>query len=181
MPKEIKITLPVTSPHSPLLALDRDLTEVGIDYALVGGVALGIYNYLRYTEDIDILISRRSTESLKKLEGKGYIYSETGKLLYLLLTDTRIRIDIVIEGDDFGLVMPDPTTVRQRVAGLWVVNLPTLVTLKILAGRNKDLQDVLQLIQENDLDTEFSNELPEPAATKFRKLLEIDLERLLDQ
>ena len=173
MSKKIEISLPVLSSDSPLTSMHRDLTEVGIDYVIIGGVALGIYNYQRYTEDIDILVSKKSFPNLENLVGRGYIYNESDKCLYLLLKDNRIRIDIVLEGDNFGIILPNPKKVRQKIAGIWVVNLPTLITLKLLSGRNKDLQDVLQLIKENNLDLRFANKLKEPASTLFKEVFEV--------
>lgn len=173
MSKKIEISLPVLSSDSPLTSMHRDLTEVGIDYVIIGGVALGIYNYQRYTEDIDILVSKKSFPNLKNLVGRGYIYNESNKCLYLLLKDNRISIDIVLEGDNFGIILPNPRKVRQKIAGIWVVNLPTLITLKLLSGRNKDLQDVLQLIKENNLDLRFANKLKEPASTLFKEVFEV--------
>ncbi len=43
----------------------RYLDEAGVDYALVGGYALGAHGYNRFTEDIDILVDPSAENSTK--------------------------------------------------------------------------------------------------------------------
>ena len=38
--------------------LCRRLTEEGIEYALIGGMALVAYGYVRFTNDVDVLTTR---------------------------------------------------------------------------------------------------------------------------
>lgn len=44
-------------------AVARYLEEAGVDYALVGGYALGVHGFNRFTEDIDILVDPRAENS----------------------------------------------------------------------------------------------------------------------
>ena len=38
----------------------RYLEEAGVEYALVGGYALGAHGFNRFTEDIDLLVNRNA-------------------------------------------------------------------------------------------------------------------------
>ena len=44
--------------HKTLRQLARRMPEEGIDYALVGGMALALHGYRRETVGVDILLSR---------------------------------------------------------------------------------------------------------------------------
>lgn len=55
----------IISPFEKLLA---DLTAAGVDFAVVGGVAVIVNGYSRLTEDLDILVAD-SPENLAKLLG----------------------------------------------------------------------------------------------------------------
>lgn len=64
----------IISPFEKLLA---DLTTAGVDYAVVGGVAVIANGYLRLTEDLDIVVSDRHENLIRLLEvlgrfGEGY-------------------------------------------------------------------------------------------------------------
>lgn len=49
------------------------LTAEGIDYALLGGLALGEHGYPRLTQDIDLLLSPAGLARFqKRLVGRGY-------------------------------------------------------------------------------------------------------------
>ena len=44
--------------------LARDLTRVGIDYAIMGGNALRAHGYSRSTMDVDVLVAKGGTEKI---------------------------------------------------------------------------------------------------------------------
>src|SRR5882757_321523 len=60
--------------NDALKRLVRDLGSQGIDYTVIGAVALNQHGYRRFTEDIDLLLT---SEGLKKfrenLVGRGYL------------------------------------------------------------------------------------------------------------
>lgn len=174
MSEDINIGVTVVASYDNiLLALHRDLQKAGVDYAVVGGIALGAHNYLRNTDDIDILVSRASFPHLKALASRGYVYNPDtdAKTLYMLLEKGRVQIDILVEGEVWGMALPNPLHVRQRLAGVWFVDLPTLVNMKLAAGRIKDLQDVQQLQVENALDRAFARRLAADLQEEYLTLL----------
>lgn len=63
--KELSILLEqLLTPAGQLKTIIQDFEEVGIDYCVLGGLSLAIYNYDRATDDIDILVSRDSVLKL---------------------------------------------------------------------------------------------------------------------
>src|SRR5438876_9290486 len=64
----------VNAVHNTLRKIGKRLDELGIPYAIVGGMAMFYHGFRRFTEDVDILVT---PEGLKKihaqLEGLGYL------------------------------------------------------------------------------------------------------------
>lgn len=59
--------------HETLRHICQRLNELEIPYAVVGGMALFKHGYRRFTEDIDILVTRESLKRIhKELDGLGY-------------------------------------------------------------------------------------------------------------
>ncbi len=50
-----------------LRKITRRLADLGIDYAIVGGLALFQHGHRRFTEDVDLLVTK---ESLKKIHAE---------------------------------------------------------------------------------------------------------------
>src|SRR5688500_11143450 len=60
--------------HKALRKVTRKLEEFGIPYAVVGGMAMFFHGYRRFTEDVDILVTREGlAEVHRRLEGAGYL------------------------------------------------------------------------------------------------------------
>ena len=57
--------------HLPIVT--RDLEECGIDYAIIGGLALRLHNVLRETDKIELLISKATSPRIAEyIIGCGY-------------------------------------------------------------------------------------------------------------
>src|SRR5437588_7600095 len=60
--------------HQALRKITRRLSELGIPYAVVGGMALFFHGYRRFTDDVDILVTRDGLLELHRhLAGLGYV------------------------------------------------------------------------------------------------------------
>jgi hypothetical protein len=74
---------------------------------------------------------------------------------------TGVTFDVLVtgnfpgRGDPGPIAFPDPVAVAQVMEGRPVLNLPTLVQLKLAARRYKDFGDVVELIGVNKLDEAF--------------------------
>ncbi len=143
--------------HTSLQRIAKRLNDLGVPYAVVGGMAMFLHGYRRFTEDVDILVTRDGLKTIhEKLEGLGYLPPFAGSK-NLRDTDSGVRIEFLIAGGYPGdglpkpVSFPDPDSVFIEQDGIRVVNLPTLVQLKLASGtapgRRKDLGDVQEVIR----------------------------------
>ena len=157
------------------------LKVLGIPYAVVGGMALFRHGLRRFTEDVDILVTK---DDLKKihasLEGLGYLPPFTNSK-HLRDTQLGVKIEFLTTGDYPGdgkkkpVSFPDPRTVSFEAEGISYINLQKLVELKLASGmtnpgRLKDLSDVLELIKVLDLPIDFADQLNPFVGGKFKEL-----------
>ena len=60
--------------HQTLRKIARRLEQLKIPYAVVGGMALFLHGYRRFTEGVDILVTPEGLAAIhQKLEGTGYL------------------------------------------------------------------------------------------------------------
>src|SRR6266581_9126632 len=60
--------------HKTLEAIAQRLDELGIPYAIAGGMALFFHGYRRFTEDVDIVVTPDGLQEIhQRLEGLGYL------------------------------------------------------------------------------------------------------------
>lgn len=164
-----------------LQKITRRLSELGIPFAIVGGMALFSHGLRRFTEDVDLLVTREGLATIhEKLAGLGYLPPFAGSK-NLRDTETGVKIEFLVTGDYPGdglakpVAFPDPATVVIDKGGLACVNLETLIELKLAsgmtgAGRLKDLADVQQLIIILSLPKDFGCRLNPFVQAKFDEL-----------
>lgn len=157
------------------------LNDLGIPYAVVGGMALFRHGLRRFTEDVDILISKEDLKVIhEELEGKGYL-PPFSKSKNLRDTQTGVRIEFLIAGDYPGdgkpkpVSFPHPQNVSFEADGIRYIHLPKLVELKLAsgmtnAGRLKDLSDVLELIKTLNFSLDFAEQLDPFVRERFQQL-----------
>jgi Nucleotidyl transferase AbiEii toxin, Type IV TA system len=158
------------------------LDDLGIDYAVAGGMALFKHGFRRFTEDVDILVSRESLRAIHEhLEGLGYIPPFTGSK-NLRDTEFGVRIEFLVAGEFPGdgkpkpVAFPDPAQVGVEIDGVRYLSLPSLVELKLASGmtggihRMKDLTDVVELIKTIRLSAEFAEQLNPYVRDKYLEL-----------
>lgn len=161
--------------------ITQRLESLGIPYAVVGGMALFKHGLRRFTEDVDILVTKENLKTIhQKLDGLGYLPPFT-KSKHLRDTQLGVKIEFLTTGDYPGdgkkkpVSFPDPTAVSFEADGIRYVNLPTLVELKLASGmtnpgRLKDLSDVLELIKVLDLPIDFGSQLNPFVRSKYEQL-----------
>jgi len=161
----------------------KHLDELGISYTLVGGYALILHGVRRFTEDIDILVSREGLEKLQKeLIGRGYIQvAPEGRNLRDV--ETGVKIEFVVTGEFPGdgkakpISFPNPQEVLETREGIKVIDLKSLIELKLASGmtvksRLQDLADVQRLIEKHNLSSKFAKKLHPYVRKKFLELLQ---------
>jgi hypothetical protein len=162
--------------------LAKRLDEIGVSYSLVGGYALILHGVRRFTEDVDLLVSDKGLARLhEKLIGRGYVrVAPEGR--NLRDAETGVRIEFVVTGEFPGdgskkpVVFPDPQSVTEIHEGIRVINLKSLIELKISSGmtakgRLQDLADVQRLIHQHNLTSTFARKLHPYVRNKFLELL----------
>lgn len=168
--------------HGALAQLGSDLKRQGIDYMVIGAVALMAYGYPRFTEDIDLVMT---TEGLavfhRELIGLGYTPAFEGARKRLRSTREGVSIEVITSGEYPGdgkpkpVSFPVPADASNEIDGVQIVTLEKLVELKLASGmtapdRLKDLADVQELIKVRGLAADFGEALHPYVREAYRRL-----------
>jgi hypothetical protein len=172
------------SVNDTLTQLAADLKEHGIDYVVIGAVALLAHGYPRFTEDIDLVMTSKGLEKFHaQLVGIGYAPAFPGARKRIRSTKDGVSIEVMITGEYPGdgkakpVSMPDPSACSTEIDGVRFVTLEKLIELKLASGmtapdRLKDLADVQELIKIRGLEAEFAKRLDPYVREKFLELYE---------
>lgn len=127
------------------------LASAGVPYALVGGIAVIHHGYLRATNDIDVLLDRDdATRILALLDEADF---ETRSQRRWRHRTTGVDVDLLFAGEAMPreqACYPHPADVGRSPRESDIVDLTTLVGLKLQAGRNRDTADVTELLKDLD-------------------------------
>lgn len=138
-------------------ALDRAFSRLGVRWFLFGAQAAILHGAARFTEDVDVTVELgdRPTALLVQTLGEEGLASrvtddqfiEQTRVVPLVHVPTGTPVDVVLAGPGIEELFFEGV-VRLPVEGLSVpvARVEDLVTMKILAGRPKDLEDVVALI-----------------------------------
>ncbi len=140
-----------------------------VQYAVCGGIALGLHGFVRHTKDIDILVPE------SELDGAMQIVKSLGfdiparKMTFGLASGTpriaqrlskmdpesgdMLTVDLLVVAPDLEVVWETRMRTASRERELWLVSRDGLVTMKKIAGRPQDLVDIQRLL-EGDPDEE---------------------------
>jgi hypothetical protein len=170
--------------NNTLARLSSDLDDHGIDYMVIGAVALLAHGYPRFSEDIDLVMTAQGLEKFHaELVGLGYVPAFPGAKKRLKSTVDGVSIEVMTTGEYPGdgrpkpVSMPDPATASTRIDGIKFVTLEKLIELKLASGisaphRLKDLADVQELIKIKKLDSSFADKLDPYVRAKYIELQE---------
>src|SRR5215216_400532 len=167
-----------------LARLANDLDERGIDYIVIGAVALLAYGYPRFTEDIDLVMTSEGLQKFhEELVGLGYAPAFPGARKRLRSTKDGVSIEVMTTGEYPGdgkpksVSMPAPAEAATEIDGIKFVTLEKLIELKLASGisaphRLKDLADVQELIKIRKLGADFALRLDPYVREKYLELEE---------
>ena len=170
--------------NKTLARLSHDLEERGIDYMVIGAVALLAYGYPRFTEDIDLVMTAEGLQKFhEELVGLGYTPAFPGARKRLRSTTGNVSIEVMTTGEYPGdgkpkpVSMPAPADASTEIDGIKFVTLEKLIELKLASGisapdRLKDLADVQELIKIRKLDADFALKLDPYVRAKYLELEE---------
>ena len=170
--------------HRTMQKLCRRLDELSVDYAIAEGMTLFFHGYRRFTEDVDLVVTREAVKTIHdNLEGLGYVTPFSGSK-NLRDSDSGVRIEFIITGDYPGdgkpkpVAFPNPADCRVEIEGMPFLSLPMLIELKLASGmtnprRAKDLVDVQELIDTLQLSVELAADLNPYVREKYRELWQL--------
>jgi hypothetical protein len=167
--------------HKALRKIAKRLDELGIPYAIVGGMALFYHGLRRFTDDVDILVTPDGLKEVhNKLEGLGYIPPFAGSK-QLRDAEYGVRIEFLTTGDFPGdgrpkpVAFPDPVDSAVEIEGYRFLQLARLIEIKLASGmtnprRGQDLVDVQRLIEHLDLPADYTAQLNPFVHDKYREI-----------
>lgn len=145
------------------------LQATGVRYVVVGGVAVNLHGYQRFTKDLDLVIELVPDQALKALEAlkaigykpnvpvkladfadpvirEGWI-RDKGMLVFQMYSDrARMSIDIFVKYPvDFDELWGQGTQVELSGASPRIASIDHLILMKRAAGRPQDLLDIHKL------------------------------------
>jgi hypothetical protein len=172
------------SVRDTVMQLAKDLRTAGIDYAIVGGMALNAHGYARETTDVDVLVTSESLDVFRNtFVGKGYRPAFEGARKTFRNTRTGVKVEFLITGEYPGdgkpkpVAFPDPSSAAVTIDEARVITLEKLIELKLASGmtsraRRIDLADVQSLIKVLRLDESFAERLDPYVRPMFLELLD---------
>jgi hypothetical protein len=153
------------SPFVAVLAdLKRALAALRVDWYVFGAQAALIYGAVRVTADVDVTVRLGKvtpTRLAAALKRRGFVlqvndpsFIRTTRVLPVLHIPTSVPADLVLAGPG----LEDLFLERAVVHDLGGVQVPVaraedLIVMKLLAGRDKDLEDVAAIVAAGELDT----------------------------
>src|SRR5262245_55241630 len=85
--------------NKTLKRITKRLDELGIPYAVAGGMAMIAHGYIRFTDDVDILVTREDLHRLhEEVDGRGWVRPFSGSK-NLRDADTGVKIEFLLTGD----------------------------------------------------------------------------------
>ena len=170
--------------NNALRRIALDLDSHGIDYTAIGAIALNQHGYRRFTEDIDLLLTKEGLEKFQQeLIGLGYRPAFEGSTRTFRTAAENVPIEIITAGEYPGDGLPKPVKFPYPsesfvvIDGIKTVTLEKLIELKLASGmtapdRLKDLADVQELIKVKSLDASFAERLDPSVRGRFLELQE---------
>ena len=166
------------SVHETVARISSRLDEIGVPFVVVGGIAMFHHGFRRFTEDVDLLVTRQDLDLIhERLDGLGFVqpFAASKNLRDAV---NGVKIEFLITGEFPGdgkpkpVAFPHPKDVAEVRDGIRVLQLPRLVELKLASymtgkARSKDLGDVEELIRSLKLPKNFSSQLNPYVAPLF--------------
>jgi len=164
--------------HQTMRRAAEFLDGAGIKYAVIGGMAVNAHHHERTTKDVDLLLTPDGLRALRQLAGSVDYDPVADRPRRFTDCRTGVTVDILVTGSFPGsgapgpIAFPDPAAVSQTIDDLRVVDLATLIELKLAARRYQDFADVVNLIRANQLDESFGEKLHAAVRRDYVECLE---------
>lgn len=146
-----------------MIHLPRDFSEFvqllnahGAEYVIIGGYALAVHGYVRYTGDIDFFIALNPANAARMLsvfhafglrtpDIDTALFMDEGKIIRVGSEPMRLEVLNKISGVDFDECYRNRKTILIDGVSVNFLGYHELLKNKRAAGREKDLADVAEL------------------------------------
>ncbi|MGQ0540965.1 MAG: hypothetical protein ACT4O9_03835 [Blastocatellia bacterium] len=137
--------LDTESAREAIVVVSKIASANGVEWALVGGIAVALYGGDRTTKDVDAIASK-----LLPLESEGKL-RQGGERYSIKATKREVFVDWILRNDSFKKLFQVALSEAVKINGVPVLTPEWLVILKFIAGRFKDQEDAVFLLSRNDL------------------------------
>lgn len=153
----------VPSPASPLAELFASLGRVfdalGLRWYVIGAQAASFHGAARLTADVDVTVALASTsvaDLIAALTAGNFAprvvdavdFAELTRVVPAVHGPTRIPVDVVIAGPGLEEEFLDRAEIHQLGdARVPIASAEDLLVMKVLAGRPKDIEDVVAVLR----------------------------------
>ncbi|MEQ1765163.1 MAG: hypothetical protein ABL984_18695 [Pyrinomonadaceae bacterium] len=117
----------------------------GVEWALVGGIAVALYGGDRNTKDVEAIANK-----LLPLESEGKL-RQGGERYSFRVSKREVFVDWIIRNDSFKQLFLVAVAEAVEINGIPVLTPEWLVILKFIAGRFKDQEDAVFLLSRKGL------------------------------
>jgi predicted nucleotidyltransferase len=134
----------------------KSLNDNGVRYLVVGGYAVALHGYPRYTKDMDVWVemtAENASKVVKALDQFGFgslglkeaDFIVPDQIVQLGYPPRRIDILTTLAGVEFSECYPTLTTVDMEGVSVNFIDLENLRKNKRATGRHQDLADLENL------------------------------------
>jgi hypothetical protein len=168
-----------------LLRATKALEEAKVPYAVVGGNAVAAWvarvdeAAVRNTQVVDILLRRGDLEAAKSAMAQaGFVYRHVKSIdMFLDGPDAKARdaVHVVFAGEKVhpdSLLLAPEVSEAEITPAFRLVNLESLVAMKLTSFRLKDRVHLLDMIDVGLLDASWLNRFPEELSARLKELLD---------
>ena len=171
--------------------LAKDLDSIDTEYAIVGGNALKVHGFFRFTNDVDVLVAKGGKNMIRtRLVGRGYAPRFREAKSKFLNTLYNVHINVLEEGECPGgdnnpsqLPFHNPSNrsfkcVNSRGTVVKYIDLKTIIDMKLASyqccpnSRERDKLDVIDLLKVTNVGTELSVKLDPSVVDLFMQCLQ---------
>jgi hypothetical protein len=138
-----------------LATIVRALDDAGIEYALVGGLAVAVWGAPRATKDIDLLVRPESVDDVVacverfgfRLRALPMTFRDGMQLQRVSKIEdgALLTLDLILVDANLEPVWTSRVKLELDGAPIWVISRAALIQMKIAAGRPQDVADIEKL------------------------------------
>lgn len=164
--------------HQTMDRVTQALEAAHIPYAVVGAMAVNAHRHRRTTDDVDFLLTPEGFAEFCRLFVPGQFQKAAKRPRRFVDKTNNVTFDILLTGMFPGtgkpgpIAYPDPAQVSVVMENIRVVDLATLIQMKLAARRYYDFGDVVHLMRVHDLDESFLAKLHACVHQDFIECLE---------